>query len=138
MFKMGTTLVKHLAPAETAPPTILVVEDDTDLAELFVEALQLEFGAHVLLARTSEETFLLVKAVVPDLLLFEHTLPGMKGLDLYDQLCLNERLRRVPALIIDADGAGSLRSYPHLIHLRKPFDLFKVLFLIRQLLSIPL
>jgi len=111
-----------------------VVEADPDLAQTFTLALQQELQACVLRASTAEQALRLVKTATPDLLLIEDELPGMHGRDLYEQLCADERLRQVPALLIDPAESSALRSSGRLWSLWKPFDFLELLNLIGQLL----
>jgi DNA-binding response OmpR family regulator len=131
---MDTAWVANIAPAAPVQSTILVVEPDPDLAETFTLALQQELQACVLRASTAEQALRLVKTATPDLLLIEYELAYMNGLDLYEQLCADERLRRVPALLIDPDESSALRSSRRLWSLWKPFDFLELLNLIGQLL----
>jgi DNA-binding response OmpR family regulator len=131
---IDTAWVANIAPAAPVQSTVLVVEPDPDLAETFTLALQQELQACVLRASKAEQALRLVKTATPDLLLIEYELAYMNGLDLYEQLCADERLRRVPALLIDPDESSALRSSRRLWSLWKPFDFLELLNLIGQLL----
>jgi CheY-like chemotaxis protein len=132
-----TTLAQRvsLTGEHVLPPIILVVEADEALGALLALALSLECSWRVLLARDSREALHLLETVTPDLLLIDDELPGLTGRELYKRLCTDKQQASIPTLLIDADAPGGMRSYPHFIRLRKPFDLLQLLDLLQQLLS---
>ena len=118
--------------------TILVVEDDADNRELYTEAFALLTPHHVQVVRNGPEALHFVTQIKPDLFILDYRLPGMNGLDLYDQLHATPGLERVPAIIISSvtseEAVHEIESR-HLLRVDKPFDLDELLDTIKQALA---
>jgi two-component system copper resistance phosphate regulon response regulator CusR len=67
------------------PGRILIVEDDTKMADTLVAGLK-NRGYEAILARTGEEAFFLVHSVEPDLVLLDLSLPQRGGLEILAQI----------------------------------------------------
>jgi two-component system copper resistance phosphate regulon response regulator CusR len=64
---------------------ILIVEDDSKMADSLVSGLK-SHGYEAILARTGEEAFFLVHSVEPDLVLLDLSLPQRGGLEILAQI----------------------------------------------------
>ena len=64
---------------------ILIVEDDSKMADALVSGLK-SHGYEAILARTGEEAFFLVHTVEPDLVLLDLSLPQRGGLEILAQI----------------------------------------------------
>jgi DNA-binding response OmpR family regulator len=64
---------------------ILIVEDDSKMADALVSGLK-SHGYEAILARTGEEAFFLVHSVEPDLVLLDLSLPQRGGLEILAQI----------------------------------------------------
>jgi CheY-like chemotaxis protein len=62
--------------------TVLVVEDDQDIGEVFVQALSQETSYIPVLATDEEEALAFVQEIQPDLLVLDYHLPHMNGIEL--------------------------------------------------------
>src|SRR5690348_4807561 len=88
--------------AEPAPlhgQSVLLVEDDTAIAQMYKVRLELN-GYLVLTATDGESALSIAEKFVPDLVIVDVGLPGMNGLALLDAMRANERLRDTPVLIL--------------------------------------
>jgi len=88
--------------AEAAPvrlPTVLLVEDDAAMAQMYRLQLELE-GYLVLTATEGEAGSSIAKRFQPDLIVLDIGLPDMNGLTLLDTMLADERLREVPIVIL--------------------------------------
>ncbi len=86
-------------PAPDRQPTVLLVEDDAAVAQMY--RLQLELEGHLVLTAADAETGLsIAERFQPDLIVLDIGLPGMNGLTLLDTVRRNDRLREVPILIL--------------------------------------
>ena len=77
---------------------VVVVEDDRPIGELLASIINDEDGymaIHVMRPSEALETLARIK---PDLIVLDVGLPGMNGLELYDRIRLDERLRLVPVM----------------------------------------
>lgn len=111
---------------------ILVVEDDSDLADALAEVLT-EEGYRVMYARDGAAALELLAGEIPDLILLDLMMPGMNGWAFRERQLQDSRLRGIPVLVltaldhpergIDADG-----------FIRKPISLDGLLLAIKNLL----
>ncbi|MGB8347980.1 MAG: response regulator [Ktedonobacteraceae bacterium] len=113
---------------------ILVVEDDNDIGEFLVKAIQLETPYQVKLASRGLEALRLIQILKPHLLILDYTLPDMNGLELYDKVHTAEEFAHVPALMISAHAPQIELRQRHLPLLKKPFELSVLLKQIQKLL----
>lgn len=81
-------------------PRILLAEDDTDARELIAAVLRRI--AHVDEARDGEHALELALESPPDLVLTDIVMPRLDGLELTQLLGHDERLRRVPVIMLTA------------------------------------
>jgi two-component system, cell cycle response regulator len=117
-----------LAP-EAGCGRILLVEDDEAVRSMVSQALLLE--GHEIVAFDSAEAALEgTVADTPDVILLDVMLPGMSGLEMLERLRVDDRLCRVPVILISAlDGQtvveglkGGAQDY-----VRKPFAIDELL-----------
>jgi two-component system, OmpR family, alkaline phosphatase synthesis response regulator PhoP len=86
-----------------APRTILVADDETHI--LNVVSLKLRnAGFRVLCARDGQEAWETCQQERPDLLITDHNMPHMSGLELCQRLRADPRLSKVPAIMLSARG----------------------------------
>ena len=118
------------------PParTVLIVEDDADIGEFLVHAVEDEIHSHVLLARDGDEALKFISTVIPAFLLLDYQLPGMSGLELYDQLQSREELKIVPVLFMSANPPVKELELRNLQYIGKPFELDDLLKMLKELL----
>src|SRR5437763_3846000 len=81
---------------------ILVVEDEAAIGDLLVETISRETPHRAILVADSTRAFNVIKRVKPNLVLLDYHLPGMNGIELYDQLRTIEGLEHLPAILITA------------------------------------
>ena len=108
----------HARPSVKAQGTALLV-DDEDLVRLSTADMLMDLGYEVVEAHSAEEALRMVdEGLHPDLVVTDHLMPGMTGLDLAHDL----RARRpdLPVLIVSgyAEMEGIAPSFPRLT---KPF-----------------
>jgi CheY-like chemotaxis protein len=115
--------------------TILVVEDDSDLAEFFVQALKDETPHQVMLVADGFQALKMVRSIKPDLFVLDYQLPSMDGIELYDQLHTTEGLEDVPALFMSANAPTGELKKRRVYYIKKPFELDDMLKTIENLLS---
>jgi two-component system phosphate regulon response regulator PhoB len=84
-------------------PTILIVEDEADLALMLRYNLEAE-GFRVHAAASGDEAVEVMRDGVPDLILLDWMLPGLSGIELCRRWRSREDTARVPIIMITARG----------------------------------
>jgi len=81
--------------------TVLVIEDDLSLARMAELNLTAE-GYEVMRCSDGEMALSLLDKLIPDLVLLDLKLPGVSGWEVLAHLREDERLRRVPVVVLSA------------------------------------
>jgi two-component system phosphate regulon response regulator PhoB len=84
-------------------PTILIVEDEADVALMLRYNLEAE-GFKVQTATTGDEAVERMREAIPDLILLDWMLPGLSGIELCRRWRAREETARVPIIMITARG----------------------------------
>lgn len=82
-------------------PTVLLVEDEPDSAELMAQILQME-GLHVISVRTGVEALAVAEAQAVDLALLDVMLPGLDGFEVCRRLRREPRTAALPIAFLSA------------------------------------
>ncbi|SRR2546428_5562494 len=122
---------------QTAVKTILVVEDDMDIASFLSLALSQETSYHPVVVTDAEQALAMVTHTPVDLFLLDYTLPRMSGIELYDQLHAKKELEAVPAILFTASLAKhqEVIEQRQIIGLGKPIELDELLSTIERLMA---
>ena len=118
-------------------PTVLVVEDESAIAELIAINLR-HAGFEVTLAETADQALVAVDAVLPDLVLLDWMLPGQSGVALARRWRSDARTRELPIIMLtaradEADKVSGLDAGAD-DYLTKPFSTQELLARIRAVL----
>jgi PAS domain S-box-containing protein len=99
--------VEPPAPGKSAP-TVLVVEDDADIASLITHHLR-KAGYSPRVAHTAEDALATLADDLPDLITLDIDLPGMQGDELARRLQADPLTSDIPVLVlsVSADDAGT-------------------------------
>jgi CheY-like chemotaxis protein len=84
---------------------ILVVDDETDGADMLAVLLELE-GYSVETASDGRECMAKIAARLPDLIVLDLMMPVMSGWDVLEALARDERLRGIPVIVCSAARAA--------------------------------
>jgi CheY-like chemotaxis protein len=96
----------------------VLLVDDEELVRLSTAAMLADLGYEVLEAGSGEEALHLLEKTTPDLLLTDHLMPGLSGVEL--ARAARERFPLLPIMIIS--GYAELEGLaPELPRLTKPF-----------------
>ena len=79
--------------------SILLVEDDEFLAELYATKLNLE-GFEISLATDGEKGLKMIKEKKPDLILLDIILPKMDGFEILKVIKTDKMLKRIPVILL--------------------------------------
>jgi len=83
--------------------TILLVDDEQDLLDLFREVLE-QMNYRVLEAHDGREALSIARETAPELVVTDWMMPHMDGLELCHQLHSDARLHDIPIIIHSASG----------------------------------
>lgn len=83
--------------------TILLVDDEPEMLELFTEILEL-MDHHVVGAHDGQEALAIAREQPPDLVVTDWMMPRMSGLELCHRLHRDEELRDVPVIMHSSSG----------------------------------
>ncbi|HEY3404021.1 MAG TPA: response regulator [Ohtaekwangia sp.] len=115
---------------------ILLIEDDTDARLLFKNVLTGE--GYSVDAFSEGNTFINVDPTVPDLFIFDNSIPTIDGIALTKYLKIRKQTRHVPVLIMSAnqDISAKARKAGASAFIAKPFEVDTFLTTVGQLLSV--
>jgi DNA-binding response OmpR family regulator len=123
-----------LENTQTPFKNILLVEDDTVIAELLVQMITQETHYRVFAVPDGPQALDLVRNIKPQLLILDYWLPTIHGIELYDRLHNTEGLEQVPTIMLSVNAPLREINQRQIIYMRKPFDMFKLLDAIDKLL----
>jgi DNA-binding response OmpR family regulator len=122
--------------SSTPRTTILVVEDDSDIGFFLISAIELETPYHAIRASDGLEALQIIHTVEPSLFLLDYQLPGMDGIELYDQIHAVKGQETPPAILITASTIPlDDIEQRHLDYIKKPFDLDELLHRVEELVE---
>jgi PAS domain S-box-containing protein len=107
----GTDDLLNAVAEACSAPSILVVEDDEDLARVMTAILQ-DHGIRTFHAANGREAVDLCRQHEPSLIVLDLVLPDMDGFAVVDSLKENSTLRRIPLLVysgMDVNAADQVR-----------------------------
>ena len=126
--KIGATATGGEVAAPAAVPragTIMVVDDSLTVRKITGRLLARE-GYHVLTAKDGVEALEQLLDVMPDVMLVDIEMPRMDGFDLTRNIRADEKLKRIPIIMITSRIADKHRNYATEIgvnhYLGKPYD----------------
>lgn len=119
-------------------PKILVIEDDSSLAEILDEFFR-SIGYDVSTFSSTEDIIKLTERLNPDLVLLDYLLPKVNGGELCGQIKRHEKTKHIPVIIYSAFPKVmlSLGNYGCNAFLPKPFNLNDLVNQIEMLLARP-
>ncbi len=126
-----------IPPAASSPrnTTILIVEDDADIAQFLQQLIEEETPYHTVVIDNGQTALEEAARVRPCLLLLDYRLPKVNGLQLYDYLQQSEETRGVPAIMMSATLPVKELEQRGIYQLRKPMDIGGVLRMITHALA---
>jgi len=87
-------------------PLALIVEDEKDLSDIFVEALQhADFATEAV--RDGQIAVNRLGEIVPDLVLLDLHLPNVAGTDILRQIRQDPRLEQTQVIVVTADARSA-------------------------------
>jgi two-component system response regulator (stage 0 sporulation protein F) len=128
---------EFIPPAAQSPrnTTILIVEDDADIAQFLQQLIEEETPYNTNVIDNGSVALEQATTVHPCLLLLDYRLPGVNGLELYDRLQEKEEIRGVPAIMMSATLPVKELEQRGIYQLRKPMDIGSVLRMITHAIA---
>lgn len=111
--------------------TVLLVEDETDFAEVLRDVLELR-GFRVVLAHNGRAGLDRAAEESPDVIVTDLMMPILDGYELLEQLHASDRLRNIPVIMM-----SSTERIGHHPFLRKPFRVDALVDLIHEMVNRP-
>ncbi|MBS3968470.1 MAG: response regulator [Clostridia bacterium] len=109
---------------------ILIMEDEINIA-FVLKTFLTEVGYDVTIAENGVNGLkLLQSSPLPDIILLDLNMPGMSGRAVAERLYLDDRLTKVPVVIVSGSSPASSDFPPEEIYdayIAKPFELSEVL-----------
>ena len=112
-------------------PTVLVVDDEEEVLYA-LEAVIEEQGWRVLTAHNGREALAVLQSARPDLLLVDLFMPVMGGIELLRAIKGDERLSRIPRLVMTAANDRMIGVKEDVSVLYKPIDLETLVLTLRR------
>jgi DNA-binding response OmpR family regulator len=84
---------------------VFLVEDDEEYAEFIKKSLRKKYQIYSFI--TAEECLVTLKSISPDVLILDYQLPGMSGIDLYEQV-KDQLSSEVKVIMMSAIDDGNL------------------------------
>jgi two-component system, response regulator, stage 0 sporulation protein F len=115
--------------------SILIVEDDENVGEFLQQAID-EFTPYLTtVVHDGFDALERARQIQPCLLLLDYKLPGLNGLEIYEQLQVMEETRGVPTIMMSASLPAEELQRRGIYQLRKPMDIGNVIRMITHALA---
>lgn len=115
--------------------TVMIVEDDVDIGTFLVEAITQETPYYALLLADGNEALTKLRNLKPNLLILDYHLPGISGLELYDQIHAMPDFQQIPAIMMSARLPRRELELRAIVGINKPFELDDFLQMVKNLLN---
>jgi DNA-binding response OmpR family regulator len=125
-----------VTPNNKRTRVVIVVEDDRPIGELLAGVINDEDGYRAFHVMRPTEALHALEQVKPDLIVLDVGLPGMSGIELYDRLQKDVRLRDVPVMFetaVSREHGAEFRKRGIRNVLQKPFDLNELIASVKEL-----
>jgi CheY-like chemotaxis protein len=125
-----------MTPSNLRQRVVVVVEDDKPIGELLAGVINEEDGYRAIHVTRPTDALRTMEQIQPDLLVLDVGLPGMSGLELYDRMHQDARLRDIPVMFetaVSREHASEFRKRGIRKVLQKPFDLNDLIDSVKEL-----
>lgn len=98
---------------------ILIVDDELDM-RIFISTLLETSGYETVITRDGSEGIRKAKALIPDLVILDVMMPGEGGVQMYQNLKADEKLRSIPIIMLSAIAQKTFSHYLKMLTARSP------------------
>jgi DNA-binding response OmpR family regulator len=116
------------------PPTVLVIEDDHDMAEL-IACFLVDAKIRAVIAAKGITGLEQARLLLPSLILCDSCMPGMDGLRVLEMLRANPVTAKIPIVLISGHEAARFDGSGADGFLQKPFQMTEMLAVLRSFLT---
>jgi two-component system, OmpR family, phosphate regulon response regulator PhoB len=117
-------------------PTVLVIEDDRDLAELMACFLA-QGNVRPIMAANGTDGLQQARALRPSLVLCDSCLPGMDGLEVIETLRSDPGTATIPIVLMSGLDSARFDGSGANVFLPKPFHMMEMVKLVQGLVARP-
>jgi CheY-like chemotaxis protein len=103
-----------------APLSILIIDDDAELAEL-VEAIVQQEGWQTIACTDSTLALGTIRRILPDVILCDARMPGMSGQEIVARLRSESSTARIPVVLMSGLAEAEIPSAGWAAFVQKPF-----------------
>jgi CheY-like chemotaxis protein len=116
--------------------TVLVVDDEFGIAELF-EAILEDEGHRVLTASNGRHGLEVLAKERPDVVFLDYMMPVMDGANMLRRMTADQKLQHIPVVMMSSipEAAVAERCSGYVKFMRKPFDVSQVTDVVEQLIG---
>lgn len=113
--------------------TVLVVDDEYGIAEL-LEAVLVDEGHRVLMASNGKHALEVIEVEKPEIIFLDYMMPIMDGATLLTHLRASPGLQGIPVVLMSSipEAAVAERCSGYVLFLRKPFNVFQVIAVVKR------
>ena len=111
---------------------VLVADDEAAVLEVLSEVVE-DLGHEVVRARDGREALALAHARTPDLVVTDHLMPLLSGVDLCRELRKDDKLKQVPVILLSAAPPKAVLE--GCTFLSKPFELVDFEAMVKRLVD---
>jgi CheY-like chemotaxis protein len=114
-------------------PTVLIIEDNDEVAELLA-CLLTHAGIHPVLAANGIAGLSQAQALLPSLVLCDSCMPRMDGLQVLEAMRSNPLTARIPFVLMSGNDIARYHGAGATALLQKPFPMMEMLTLVQKLI----
>jgi CheY-like chemotaxis protein len=123
--------------------TILLIDDDEDEFELFIEALrETDFSYDCIFTKDAEQALNLLHYTVPDFIFLDYNMPRINGLQCLREIKKIESMQDVPVILystaISKELTENAITNGAALCIKKPYNLSMLAEILKSVLAMPL
>ncbi len=103
----------------TLKKKILIVDDELDM-RIFISTLLEARGYETVITKDGNEGIRKAKDIKPDLIILDVMMPGEGGVQMYQNLKADEKLRSIPVMMLSAVAQKTVSHYLKMLTARSP------------------
>ncbi|MEM9082397.1 MAG: response regulator [Planctomycetota bacterium] len=96
-------MATRIDPTQPQPPRVLVVDDEPHIAHVIALSMS-RAGYRTAMANDGNAGIQMARAARPDLIITDHQMPYVTGLDMCRQMMRDPELAGIPAIMVTARG----------------------------------
>jgi len=102
-------IIKQLTVSMVKPITVFITDDDIFIAEIIQISLEMDGEYSIHTSQTGEETLVLLKKFVPDIIILDLNLEDMDGIDLMTRIKKYHGMKSIPVIVLTGNDEPGIR-----------------------------